>query len=85
MQGSEQHPPNSGTSRQVDKDSNGSQSVMAWWKGTVALLRPYVLDRLRIVDLAEPEQTMEGIERDTEFRGFSVWILALASSSRRLG
>ena len=36
------------------------------------------LDRLRIVDLAEPEQTMEGIERDTEFRGFNVWILVFS-------
>ena len=44
----------------------------------MALLRPHVLDRLRIVDLAEPVQTMEGIERDTEFRGFNVWILVFS-------
>ena len=42
------------------------------------MLRPHVLDRLRIVDLAEPEQTMAGIERDTEFRGFNVWILVFS-------
>ena len=48
-------------------------------------LRPYVLDRLRIVDLAEPEQTIEGIERDTEFRGSVSGFWFLASSSRRLG
>lgn len=42
------------------------------------MLRPHVLDRLRIVDLAEPEQTMQGIERDTEFRGFNVWILVFS-------
>lgn len=51
---------------------------LQWWKDTVALLRPHVLDRLRIVDLAEPEQTMAGIERDTEFRGFNVWILVFS-------
>ena len=51
---------------------------VTWWKDTVALLRPHVLDRLRIVDLAEPAQTMEGIERDTEFRGFNVWILVFS-------
>ena len=51
---------------------------VTWWKDTVALLRPHVLDRLRIVDLAEPVQTMEGIERDTEFRGFNVWILVFS-------
>ena len=53
-------------------------NLAAWWKDTVALLRPHVLDRLRIVDLADPEQTMAGIERDTEFRGFNVWILVFS-------
>ena len=53
-------------------------NLAEWWKDTVALLRPHVLDRLRIVDLADPEQTMAGIERDTEFRGFNVWILVFS-------
>ena len=56
---------------------------MAWWKGTVALAS-HVLDRLRIVDLAEPEQTMEGLSETQSF-GFSVGFWFLASSSRRLG
>ena len=66
----------------TDNPSNANQGTslnwMQWWRDTVALLRPHVLDRLRIVDLADPEQTMAGIERDTEFRGFNVWILVFS-------
>ena len=60
------------------ESSSSSPDFVAWWKDTVGLLRPHVLDRLRIVDLADPTQTMEGIERDTEFRGFNVWILVFS-------
>jgi uncharacterized hydrophobic protein (TIGR00271 family) len=59
-------------------EAPASPGFLEWWKDTVAMLRPHVLDRLRIVDLAEPEQTMQGIERDTEFRGFNVWILVFS-------
>ncbi|HBS20825.1 MAG TPA: hypothetical protein DEA66_08255, partial [Flavobacteriales bacterium] len=61
-----------------ENPTNPQSGFVTWWKDTVALLRPHVLDRLRIVDLAEPVQTMEGIERDTEFRGFNVWILVFS-------
>ena len=60
------------------QSSSSSKGFLEWWTETVALLRPHVLDRLRIVDLVEPEQTMQGIERDTEFRGFNVWILVFS-------
>ena len=78
MRGSDEQPLHSEDPRPGGEASNAGPSVVAWWKDTVALLRPHVLDRLRIVDLAEPEQTMEGIERDTEFRGFNVWILVFS-------
>lgn len=60
------------------QDSPAGKGFLEWWAETLAMLRPHVLDRLRIVDLAEPEQTMQGIERDTEFRGFNVWILVFS-------
>ena len=44
----------------------------------VAILRPIVVDRLSIVDLAEPESTIAGIQKDIEFKGFNVWILGFA-------
>lgn len=44
----------------------------------VAILRPIVIDRLSIVDLAEPEATIAGIQKDIEFKGFNVWILGFA-------
>jgi uncharacterized hydrophobic protein (TIGR00271 family) len=66
-------------SKQSTEGENRQVSgVAAWWIQTIELLRPHVLDRLRIVDLANPEQTMAGIERDTEFRGFNVWILVFS-------
>lgn len=44
----------------------------------LAILRPIVVDRLSIVDLAEPESTIAGIQKDIEFKGFNVWILGFA-------
>ena len=67
-----------GMSASEENPTNPQSGFVTWWKDTVALLRPHVLDRLRIVDLAEPVQTMEGIERDTEFRGFNLWILVFS-------
>ena len=78
MRGTDEQHLHSEDPRPGGEASNAGPSVVTWWKDTVALLRPHVLDRLRIVDLAEPEQTMEGIERDTEFRGFNVWILVFS-------
>ncbi|MFZ9054436.1 MAG: DUF389 domain-containing protein, partial [Flavobacteriales bacterium] len=48
------------------------------WKRILAILRPLVIDRLQIRDLAEPEATIEGIKKDIEFRGFNVWILVFS-------
>jgi uncharacterized hydrophobic protein (TIGR00271 family) len=60
-------------------DSSTSQGgVNQWWKSTIELLRPQILERLKIVDLATPESTMQAIERDTEFRGFNLWILVFS-------
>ena len=67
------------TSNSSETDQpQGSPGFGAWWKSTLDLLRPHILERLRIVDLATPEATMEGIERDTEFRGFNLWILVFS-------
>lgn len=48
------------------------------WKRILAILRPLIIDRLQIRDLAEPESTIEGIKKDIEFRGFNVWILVFS-------
>lgn len=42
------------------------------------LLRPLAIERFRIIDLADPEQTIRGIKKDIEFRGFNLWILVFS-------
>jgi uncharacterized hydrophobic protein (TIGR00271 family) len=42
------------------------------------LLRPLAISRFRIIDLADPEQTIGGIKKDIEFRGFNLWILVFS-------
>lgn len=43
-----------------------------------AILKPVLIDRLNIVDLAEPQSTIAGIQKDIDFKGFNVWILGFA-------
>ncbi len=44
----------------------------------ISLLLKSVWSILNITDNAQPEDTIRGIERDIDFRGFNVWILILA-------
>lgn len=44
----------------------------------LALLRPLAIGRFKIIDLADPEQTISGIKKDIEFRGFNLWILVFS-------
>lgn len=48
------------------------------WLRIWALLKPIAIDRLNIVDLAEPESTIAGIKKDIEFKGFNLWILVFS-------
>jgi uncharacterized hydrophobic protein (TIGR00271 family) len=55
----------------------GSVSVRGFRLGFSLLLKS-VWSILNITDNAQPEDTIKGIERDIDFRGFNVWILILA-------
>ena len=44
----------------------------------MALLKPLAIERFRIIDLADAEQTIKGIQKDIEFRGFNLWILVFS-------
>ena len=48
------------------------------WKRIFGLLRPLMMERLRIRDLADPTTTIEGIKKDIEFKGFNLWILVFS-------
>ena len=43
-----------------------------------ALLKPLAISRFKIIDLADAEQTITGIKKDIEFRGFNLWILVFS-------
>ena len=55
--------------------ARGGESV---WKAISNLLKPLAIERFRIIDIADPEHTIEGIKRDLEFRGFNLWILVFS-------
>jgi uncharacterized hydrophobic protein (TIGR00271 family) len=44
-------------------------------KGLFKSLRSLLHDRLSIKDLDDSEKTIQGIQKDVEFKGFNVWIL----------
>lgn len=58
-----------------DQQEIGQDSL---WSKLVALLRPLAMERFRIIDMADPQQTIDGIKRDVEFRGFNLWILVFS-------
>ena len=49
--------------------------VGAHWQ---QLLKPLAMERFKIIDVADPKDTIEGIKRDVEFRGFNLWILVFS-------
>lgn len=57
-------------------DSQAPKSSV--WRDISELLRPLAISRFRIIDLADPEQTIAGIKKDIEFRGFNLWILVFS-------
>ncbi|MCH1581523.1 MAG: DUF389 domain-containing protein [Flavobacteriales bacterium] len=48
------------------------------WQRIFAILKPRLAERFRILDVADPQQTIDGIKRDVEFRGFNLWILVFS-------
>jgi len=47
-------------------------------KRLIVSIREFLRDRLSILDNANPENTIEGIEKDIDFKGFNLWILIVA-------
>jgi uncharacterized hydrophobic protein (TIGR00271 family) len=47
-------------------------------KRLIVSIREFLRDRVSILDNANPESTIEGIEKDIDFKGFNLWILIVA-------
>lgn len=57
------------------EQSQYSGSLRSLWRQFVKIISKFTGERFSIIDLADPESTIEGIKKDVEFRGFSLWIL----------
>ena len=63
------------------KDVNGSgpeATQKTVWRSIASLLKPLAIERFKIIDIADPQLTIDGIKRDVEFRGFNLWILVFS-------
>jgi uncharacterized hydrophobic protein (TIGR00271 family) len=57
------------------EQSQYSGSLRSLWRQFVKIISKFTGERFSIIDLADPESTIQGIRKDVEFRGFSLWIL----------
>ena len=58
-----------------DKQMQEERKSQHALRGLISAIRYFFKDRLSILDNANPESTIEGIERDISFKGFNLWIL----------
>ena len=67
------------TQKKAENSSDASaDKVVGSAKGFFSSIRAFMKDRVSILDNAKPTETIEGIERDIEFKGFNIWILIVA-------
>ena len=52
-----------------------SNPMLDLWRQFKSIASRFLGERFSIIDLANPASTIEGIKKDVEFRGFSLWIL----------
>lgn len=59
-----------------EKEQPGSSnSLLVLWRQFRKIVSRFLGKRFSIIDLADPEATIQGIKKDVEFQGFSLWIL----------
>jgi uncharacterized hydrophobic protein (TIGR00271 family) len=61
-------------SSQEDR-SESSNPLLGLWRQFSKIASSFLGERFSIIDLADPTATIEGIKKDVEFRGFTLWIL----------
>ena len=62
----------------TDPELESAEEVIDSAKGFWKSIQSFFKERLSIKDNAKPAETIEGIERDIEFKGFNIWILIVA-------
>lgn len=59
----------------VQKEEQTRQQSSLYFRIFIQTFTRFLKQRLSIIDNADPSATVEGIEKDVEFRGFNLWIL----------
>jgi uncharacterized hydrophobic protein (TIGR00271 family) len=70
--------PNLPQENQSTPESAGTSQrsiLISLWDQFRAIAYSFLGERFSIIDVAQPESTIEGIKKDVEFRGFALWIL----------
>ncbi|KAB2810366.1 DUF389 domain-containing protein [Phaeocystidibacter luteus] len=63
---------------QLKKEEDVRKESEFYFRRFIRTFREFIKHRLSIIDNANPQSTIEGIEKDVEFRGFNLWILILS-------
>ena len=58
-----------------EESQEGANPLLGLWRQFTNIASSFLGERFSIIDLADPDSTIEGIKKDVEFRGFSLWIL----------
>ncbi|GGH66160.1 MAG: TIGR00341 family protein [Bacteroidetes bacterium] len=59
----------------VKEEEHARQQSRFYFRIFLQTFTRFLRQRLSIIDNADPSSTIEGIEKDVEFRGFNLWIL----------
>lgn len=60
---------------QATKATASAEQTVAGWRQFIKLLFSFLRERFSIIDMADPQATIDGIKKDVDFRGFALWIL----------
>ncbi len=60
---------------QAEQEKEHYEKSSFHFRYSLNAFKDFLLSRLSIKDNADPKTTIEGVERDVEFRGFNLWIL----------
>ncbi len=72
---SEEMPTSIQSNKDAEHENNNASGLKKSAKHFAKSVGNFIKDRLSILDNAQPEQTIQGIERDIDFKGFNLWIL----------
>lgn len=59
----------------VESEGRKIKESQFYLRRFIKAFRDFIHHRLSIIDNADPKATIDGIEKDVEFRGFNLWIL----------